>query len=318
MIEGFPRISVLVITYKQEHLIGRALDSLLVQKDYLYEICVSDDCSPDNTWQVLLDYQNKYPGLIKLHQNDSNVGIFENIEQSWTMPTGNVIYQLSGDDECGEGWFKSVVEYIQEHNIDCQNELFCIYGDYLVKYPNGDSIVCRNSIIKKYPNDALRLAIRDLICNRGCCFSIKVLQEFEKVSQGRSHIAELLQDRMLQLHSKMNYYIPLLGNVYSASIGISAHLNDSIREERKNIRTYAEKFIESRGIKIKKVDKYYGDFVKATIEFRLHKSLFNLCRVIKYRILSLDPKYCLIGERFRTFMFAILRRIPHRRSIHFR
>ena len=65
MIEGIPRISVLVITYKQQDIVGRTLDSLLAQKDYLYEICLSDDCSPDNTWQVLLNYQKQYPDLIK-------------------------------------------------------------------------------------------------------------------------------------------------------------------------------------------------------------------------------------------------------------
>ena len=118
---GFPKITVLIISYKQENLIKRAIDSLLQQKDYLYEICVSDDCSPDNTWEVLQEYSRQNPGLFKLHQNNPNVGIFENIEYSWTMPSGDLVYQLSGDDECPDGWFKSVVELIQKENIDYVN-----------------------------------------------------------------------------------------------------------------------------------------------------------------------------------------------------
>ena len=39
-----------------------------------------------------------------------NVGIFENIEFTWTMPEGDLIYQLSGDDECGDGFFKAVLD----------------------------------------------------------------------------------------------------------------------------------------------------------------------------------------------------------------
>ncbi|MBQ0090650.1 MAG: glycosyltransferase, partial [Prevotellaceae bacterium] len=63
MIEGIPRLSVLIITYKQEELIKRAIYSLLAKKDYIYEICVSDDCSPDGTWEVLQEYDRLYPGL---------------------------------------------------------------------------------------------------------------------------------------------------------------------------------------------------------------------------------------------------------------
>ena len=140
MIEGIPRISVLVITYRQEGIVGRTLDSLLAQKDYLYEICVSDDCSPDHTWDVLLDYQKRYPDIIKLHRNEPNVGIFENTEQSWTMATGDVVNTIAGDDTTPDGWYKAVVEFIQQNNIDYKNELFCIYGDFKCIYPNGDSM----------------------------------------------------------------------------------------------------------------------------------------------------------------------------------
>lgn len=58
-----PKISALVICYKQEKLIKRAIDSLLNQKEYLYEICVSDDGSPDKTWEVLQEYAVQHPGF---------------------------------------------------------------------------------------------------------------------------------------------------------------------------------------------------------------------------------------------------------------
>ena len=64
-----PRHSVIIITYNQEHLIKRALDSVVCQKDYLYEIIISDDCSTDYTWKVVLEYQRKYPSLLKPYRN---------------------------------------------------------------------------------------------------------------------------------------------------------------------------------------------------------------------------------------------------------
>ena len=186
---SIPRISVLIICYKQEELIKRAINSLLKQKDFIYEICVSDDCSPDNTWAVLKDYEAQYPGIFKLHRNDPNVGIFENIEYTWTMPSGDIVYQLSGDDECGDGWFKKIIDFIDVNHIDYMNELFCIYGDYAAVYPNGDYVVLRNNLVKKNKN-LLRLSLRGLVCNRSTCYNAKLLKMFKKASQGRSQIAE--------------------------------------------------------------------------------------------------------------------------------
>ena len=53
-----PRFSVIIITYNQEDVIARTLESLLSQ-EHLYEICVSDDCSSDRTWEILNEYSSR-------------------------------------------------------------------------------------------------------------------------------------------------------------------------------------------------------------------------------------------------------------------
>ncbi len=200
MIEGIPRISVLVICYNQEKLISRTINSLLAQKDYIYEICVSDDCSRDRTWDILQDYSAKYPGLFVLNRNEPNVGIFENIEKTWKLPSGDLVYNLSGDDECGNEWLQTIIEYIQKNKIDYNNERICIYGDYKAVYPNGDSMVFRNNLVQEQM-DALYLLLRTCIGLRSVCYSIGILNNFEKVSQGRSHIAETAQEVQIPLYA---------------------------------------------------------------------------------------------------------------------
>ena len=81
--DSSPRISVLIITYKQSNLISRALDSVLKQREYVYEICVSDDCSPDDTFTILQEYKKQYPELIKIHQNKENLGIWIKLKDSF-------------------------------------------------------------------------------------------------------------------------------------------------------------------------------------------------------------------------------------------
>ena len=86
-----PRISVYVITYNQEDVIQRTMESLLSQKDYVYEICINDDCSQDRTFEILQEYERQYPNLIKPVQNKHNLGIFANLEAVWKRLTGDII-----------------------------------------------------------------------------------------------------------------------------------------------------------------------------------------------------------------------------------
>jgi len=315
MIEGIPRISVLIICYKQEELIKRAINSLLAQKDYIYEICVSDDCSPDRTWEVLQEYDRQYPGLFKLHRNEPNVGIFENIEYTWTMPTGDLIYRLAGDDECGEGWFKTVVEYIQKKKIDYKNEIFCIYGDYKAIYPNGDSFIRRNNLVKKEVSP-LTLSIRNVIANRSSCYSINVLKKFVKVSQGRSHIAESAQDFQLQMFTKKNYYISQVGNIYYAAIGVCTNKSNSQRIEREQITPYLLDFIKKQGIEIDHKDYLFlTELQPLLFSLRQHFSFIAAFRAIRYEIVCYNKAIGIRSFDFKRVLFAIRRKMPHRHPI---
>ncbi len=313
MIEKIPRISVLVVTYNQEKFIEKALDSLLSQRDYIYEICVSDDCSKDNTWNILKEYSQQYPGLFKLNRNEQNLGIFENVEKTWTMPSGDMVYRVAGDDECGEGWFEKVINFIQDNHIDYKNELFCIYGDYKSVYPNGDSYIFKNDLIIT-GKDTLRLSLRGLIGNRGACYSINVLKRYIKVSQGRSHIAEDTQDRQLQIFSQKNYYIPYVGNIYYANIGVSVHI-DKVYEERKQIKPYLLQLLNKVGITICKKDKLYFKYYDVFYESRQYITLDKIIKTTWCYIKSIDLSLGLRAFKIRRTLFAVLRRIPHKKPI---
>lgn len=313
MIEGIPRISVLVITYKQEELIKRALNSLLAQKDYIYEICVSDDCSPDNTWGVLQEYDKEYPGLFKLHRHEQNVGIFPNVEYTWSMPTGDIIYHLAGDDECGEGWFKTVIEFIRDKSIDYKNELFCIYGDYKNCYPNGDSVVSKNNLIAK-GFDPMKLSIRGLISPRSSCYSIQILKKYVKVSQGKSHISESALDKQRQLFSEKSYYIPKVGNIYYSKIGVSNSIDSSVFEERAKINDYLIEFLKSQNYNLDDSDiRALKRMSPAAVFENPNHTIFG---ILKAMFGGYESKYGLRTLNLRHWLFAFVRRLPHKKPIH--
>ena len=92
---SIPKISVLMITYNQEKIVRRALDSLIAQKDYLYEICINDDCSTDNTFQVVVEFDDEYMYGSILSQNSVNMEYkVYNSSVSYVRENGKV-YQIA-------------------------------------------------------------------------------------------------------------------------------------------------------------------------------------------------------------------------------
>ena len=319
MIEGIPRISVKIITYKQEDVIRRTIESLLSQKDYLYEICVSDDCSPDSTCTGLQEYDKQYPGLFKLYRNEVNLGIFANFEKAWELPTGDLVYHVSGDDECGKDWFKRIVSFIQENNIDYKNDSFCIYGNYMAKYPNGDSVIIRNNAIENAAVQPFSLAIRHVISNRSTCFSTKILRQFQKVSQGRSHLCEEILERQLQILSPKNYYIDHLGNIYHVGIGVSAHMgkkiDPKIHEERQQLADYTIQKAAELGYAVSEKDKNYLFFTRSLFHAKYTGRLADYYKALVFYFKGYNSKIGLRGLRFKRVLFALRRRMSHKTPI---
>ena len=59
-----PKLSVILITYNHEKYIEKALDSVLSQvTDFPFEIVIGDDCSPDDTKNIIREYRDKYPDI---------------------------------------------------------------------------------------------------------------------------------------------------------------------------------------------------------------------------------------------------------------
>ena len=96
---GKPLISVWVPAYFAGDYMSDTLDSILSQKtDYPYEIVINDDCSQDNTWEVICRYAEKNPDIIRAHRNETNLGLSANILATKRRCRGKYIVNLSGDD----------------------------------------------------------------------------------------------------------------------------------------------------------------------------------------------------------------------------
>jgi glycosyltransferase involved in cell wall biosynthesis len=315
MIEGIPRVSVKIITYNQEDVISRALESLISQRDYIYEICVSDDCSTDKTWYILQKYSEQYPGLFKLNRNDPNIMMFENLEKVSKMVSGDIIYTMAGDDECGKDWFRIVLEFIRVNNIDYKNDCFCILGNSQNIYPNGDSFTVKKNKNIHVNIPPIRLYERGLLSGRSATYSIKVSKKYEKVSQGRSYIAENAQDCQLYLNVDKFYYINKIGNIYYSGIGVSSNMSDEMRSQHEQTMVYAFEFLKKREAPLTRSDMYLPLLNIAKKHMIWYPSIKNYLKMQFYYVMAFDIRLLLKSIDVRAKMFSIIRRLPHKKPI---
>ncbi|MBS1752131.1 MAG: glycosyltransferase [Bacteroidetes bacterium] len=94
-----PIVSVCLITYKHELYIGQAIESILMQKvNFAWEIVIADDCSPDNTRNIINEYRQQHPQLIRTVFQEKNVGPGKNFVDLVNAARGKYIAYLEGDD----------------------------------------------------------------------------------------------------------------------------------------------------------------------------------------------------------------------------
>jgi glycosyltransferase involved in cell wall biosynthesis len=100
MRESNIKVSVWMITYNHQNYISQAIESVLMQKtNFDFEIVIGEDCSTDNTRDIVKDYEIRHPKIIKAIYQEKNVGAMANAFK-FTLPMcrGEYIAFLEGDD----------------------------------------------------------------------------------------------------------------------------------------------------------------------------------------------------------------------------
>lgn len=95
-----PLVTFAVIAYNQERFIREAIEGAFAQTYEPLEIILSDDCSPDSTFQIMQEMADEYEGPhdIVLNRNPVNLGLVPHIDRVMEIVSGDLIIQNAGDD----------------------------------------------------------------------------------------------------------------------------------------------------------------------------------------------------------------------------
>ena len=94
-----PLVSIIVITYNHEAYVEETIQGILAQQcDFPIELIIGEDKSKDRTLEICLDYQKKYPTLIRVVTWHENVGANANFLRVWGRARGKYVAICEGDD----------------------------------------------------------------------------------------------------------------------------------------------------------------------------------------------------------------------------
>lgn len=95
-----PLITFILLTYNQEQYVRESLAAALAQTYQPLEIIVSDDCSPDRTFEIVQEVCRGYAGphSVVVNRNPENLGIGAHIHKLHKMARGKWMVHAAGDD----------------------------------------------------------------------------------------------------------------------------------------------------------------------------------------------------------------------------
>lgn len=111
------KISLIIPVYKTEKYLEKCLTSVIEQTYKNIEIIVINDCSPDNSEQIILNYQKK-DNRIKYIKNEKNLGLFHSRLIGADAATGDYIAFLDSDDYVSCDIYRLAIEKSQESSSD--------------------------------------------------------------------------------------------------------------------------------------------------------------------------------------------------------
>ncbi len=122
-----PLVSVKMITYNHASYIAQAIEGVLRQKTaFPFELVIGEDCSTDGTRQIVFEYQEKYPDVIRVIASNKNVGMNPNGYRTMKACRGKYIAFCEGDDY----WHSPDKLQKQADHMESHPECGLVYSDF--------------------------------------------------------------------------------------------------------------------------------------------------------------------------------------------
>jgi glycosyltransferase involved in cell wall biosynthesis len=115
---GDKLISVIVPCYNVEQYLEKCLNCLLNQTYKNLSIIAIDDCSTDNTYEVLKRFEKENPNKIKVYQNESNCGLAATRNKGIDYAKSECIGFIDPDDFVDYNYYEELIKAMDSNDAD--------------------------------------------------------------------------------------------------------------------------------------------------------------------------------------------------------
>ncbi|SDB64989.1 Glycosyltransferase involved in cell wall bisynthesis [Flavobacteriaceae bacterium MAR_2010_188] len=110
------KVSVIVPNYNHEKFLAPRLESIVNQTYKDFELIILDDASTDNSLEIIENYVNHFPGLIKFYPSDQNSGSpFIQWDKGIKCAEGEYIWIAESDDFASIYFLEYLVPLLEEN-----------------------------------------------------------------------------------------------------------------------------------------------------------------------------------------------------------
>ena len=138
-----PDISIIITNYNYGKFISRCLRSCLKQERVIYEVIVVDDCSTDNSFDMIRPFAEH----VRLFKTPKNSGVAAAANLGIENARGQFFFRVDADD-----YINKDMSYIMKKYLESNHDAFCVSSDYLMvdeyentierKYAENENISC--------------------------------------------------------------------------------------------------------------------------------------------------------------------------------
>jgi len=113
-----PKISVIVPNYNHAKYLRKRLDSIYNQTYKNIEVILLDDCSSDNSREILDEYAALYPQISRRIYNSKNSGgVFRQWANGIKHAEGDLVWIAESDDYCDEDFLDTLVQNFEDEAV---------------------------------------------------------------------------------------------------------------------------------------------------------------------------------------------------------
>lgn len=285
-VENEIMVTVYCLAYNHEKYIRDCLEGFVNQKvNFRFEVIVHDDASTDNTAQIIQEYAEKYPDIIKpILQKENQYSKGVNIGKEFLYPNfrGKYIAICEGDDYwCDNSKLQKQVDFLEEH----EDYVACVHPTRVDNYMDGTSFELRAY------NEDCTVKVTDVLSKHtpifhttSIFFRRKIYEDIPEMCNNNEMWWDYSRLVMFALYGKI-YYINEIMSVYRSLTENSWTFRTRSKKQRKANLDFPKDMIKA----LMFVNKYFNNIYQPL----LYKNMLEF----EYQVWRGEPSIKLLSNK---------------------